>query len=74
MGWLQFEAMGLDRVKVPLAVSYVTTICFSRLHESPMTISSSNGRSKVRRIFLPAGHGICHQVHLEQFAAPERSR
>jgi len=23
MAWLQFEAMGLDRVRVPLAVSYV---------------------------------------------------
>jgi aconitate hydratase len=30
MAWLQFEAMGLDRIKVPLAVSYAP----AGLHES----------------------------------------
>jgi aconitate hydratase len=71
MTWLQFEAMGLDRVKVPLAVSYVdhnmvqSNFMNSDDHKFLQTVAAKYGAH-----FSRPGNGICHQVHLEQFAAP----
>lgn len=71
MTWLQFEAMGLDRVKVPLAVSYVDHNMLQQNFMNPddhlflQTVAARYGA-----YFSKAGNGICHQVHLEQFAAP----
>ena len=71
MAWLQFEAMGLDRVKVPLAVSYVDHNMVQSNYMNPddhiflQTIAAKYGA-----YFSKPGNGICHQVHLEQFAAP----
>ncbi len=71
MTWLQFEAMGLDRVKVPLAVSYVDHNMLQQNYMNPddhmflQTVAAKYGA-----YFSKPGNGICHQVHLEQFAAP----
>lgn len=71
MAWLQFEAMGLDRVKVPLAVSYIdhnmlqTDFMNPDDHKFLQTVAAKYGA-----YFSRPGNGICHQVHLEQFAAP----
>lgn len=71
MAWLQFEAMSLDRVKVPLAVSYVdhnmvqSDYMNSDDHMFLQTVAARYGA-----YFSRPGNGICHQVHLEQFAAP----
>ena len=71
MTWLQFEAMGLDRVKVPLAVSYVDHNMLQQNFMNPddhtflQTVAAKYGA-----YFSKPGNGICHQVHLEQFAAP----
>jgi aconitate hydratase len=71
MTWLQFEAMGLDRVKVPLAVSYVDHNMLQQNFMNPddhiflQTVAARYGA-----YFSKPGNGICHQVHLEQFAAP----
>jgi len=71
MTWLQFEAMGLDRVKVPLAVSYVDHNMIQSDYMNPddhmflQTIAAKYGA-----YFSRPGNGICHQVHLEQFARP----
>ena len=71
MAWLQFEAMGLDRVKVPLAVSYVdhnmvqSNFMNPDDHKFLQTVAAKYGA-----YFSRPGNGICHQVHLEQFAAP----
>lgn len=73
MAWLQFEAMGLDRVKVPLAVSYVDHNMLQQDYMNPddhkflQTVAARFGAW-----FSRPGNGICHQVHLEQFAAPGR--
>ncbi|MBI5638844.1 MAG: aconitate hydratase [Nitrospirae bacterium] len=73
MTWLQFEAMGLDRVKVPLAVSYVDHNMLQQNFMNPddhiflQTVAARYGA-----YFSKPGNGICHQVHLEQFAAPGR--
>ncbi len=73
MTWLQFEAMGLDRVKVPLAVSYIDHNMLQSDYMNPddhlflQTVAAVYGA-----YFSKPGNGICHQVHLEQFAAPGR--
>ena len=71
MTWLQFEAIGIDRVKVPLAVSYVDHNMIQTNYMNPddhlflQTVAAKYGA-----YFSRPGNGICHQVHLEQFAAP----
>jgi aconitate hydratase len=73
MTWLQFEAIGIDRVKVPLAVSYVDHNMLQQNYMNPddhlflQTVAAKYGA-----YFSRPGNGICHQVHLEQFAAPGR--
>ncbi len=71
MTWLQLEAIGPDRVKVPLAVSYVDHNMIQSNYMNPddhlflKTISARYGA-----YFSRPGNGISHQVHLERFAAP----
>ena len=71
MAWLQFEAMGLDRVKVPLAVSYVDHNMLQQDYMNPDDhLFLQTVAAKFGAYFSRPGNGICHQVHLEQFAAP----
>lgn len=71
MTWLQFAAIGIERVRVPLAVSYVDHNMLQSDHMNPddhmflQTVAARYGA-----YFSKPGNGICHQVHLEQFAAP----
>ncbi len=71
MAWLQFEALGVERVQVDLAVSYVdhntlqTNFRNADDHRFLRTVASKYGA-----LFSPAGTGICHQLHLENFAKP----
>ena len=74
MAYLQFEAMGLDKVKNELAVSYVdhntVQVGFENFddHEYLRTVANNKGV-----VFSRAGNGICHQVHLERFALPGKT-
>ncbi|MBI5635067.1 MAG: aconitate hydratase, partial [Nitrospirae bacterium] len=71
MAWLQFEAMGLDRVRVPLAVSYVDHNMLQQDYMNPDDhLFLQTAAAKYGAYFSRPGNGICHQVHLEQFAAP----
>ena len=73
MAWLQFEAMGLDRVRVPLAVSYVDHNMLQQDYMNPDDhLFLQTAAAKYGAYFSRPGNGICHQVHLEQFAAPGR--
>ncbi|MDA8082753.1 MAG: aconitate hydratase [Nitrospiraceae bacterium] len=73
MAWLQFEAMGLDRVKVPLAVSYIDhNMVQSDFMNPDDHLFLQTVAAKYGAYFSRPGNGICHQVHLEQFAAPGR--
>jgi aconitate hydratase len=71
MTWLQFEAIGIDRVKVPLSVSYVdhnmvqSNYMNSDDHRFLQTVAARYGAH-----FSRPGNGISHQIHLERFAAP----
>ena len=71
MAYLQFEAMGIPRVKTEISVSYVdhntlqTGFENSDDHRYLQTMNSNYGIHYSR-----AGNGICHQVHLERFGRP----
>ena len=71
MAYLQFESMGLERVKADLAVSYVD--------HNTIQVGFENAddhaylRSVAQRygvVFSRPGNGICHQLHLERFGKP----
>jgi aconitate hydratase len=71
MAYLEFEAMGIPRVKTKLSVSYVdhntlqTGFENADDHRFLRTVAARYGI-----YFSRPGNGICHQVHLERFAAP----
>ncbi|NWF75999.1 MAG: aconitate hydratase [Nitrospirae bacterium] len=71
MAWLQFEAIGIDRVKVPLAVSYVDHNMIQSNYMNPddhLFLETVAGRYGA--FFSRPGNGISHQIHLERFASP----
>ncbi len=74
MCYLQFEAMGIPKVKTEISVSYVDHNTIQAGFENPddhkylQTIAAKYGI-----IYSRAGNGICHQVHLERFAKPGKT-
>lgn len=74
MAYLQFEAMGLDRVKSELAVSYIdhNTIQVSFENADDHRYLQSVA-SKFGIVFSRLGNGICHQLHLERFGVPGKT-
>ncbi|MBF0567114.1 MAG: aconitate hydratase [Nitrospirae bacterium] len=71
MAWLQFEAMGVDRVKVPLAVSYVDhNMVQSNFMNPDDHAFLESAAARFGAYFSRPGNGICHQVNLERFSAP----
>ncbi len=71
MAWLQFEATGTDRVKVPLAVSYVDhNMIQSNFRNPDDHLFLQTAAARFGAYFSRPGNGICHQVNLERFARP----
>ncbi|MBF0336711.1 MAG: aconitate hydratase [Nitrospirae bacterium] len=71
MAWLQFEAMGVDRVKVPVAVSYVDhNMIQSNYMNADDHAFLQSVAARYGAWFSRPGNGICHQVNLERFATP----
>ncbi|MBU0606510.1 MAG: aconitate hydratase, partial [Armatimonadetes bacterium] len=74
MAYLQFEALGVPRVKTELSVAYVDHNTLQSGPESAddhkylQTVAAKHG---VR--FSRPGNGICHQVHLERFGVPGKT-
>ncbi|NLX91484.1 MAG: aconitate hydratase [Firmicutes bacterium] len=74
MAYLQFEAMGIPRVKTELSVSYVdhntlqTGFENADDHRFLQTVAAKYGI-----YFSRPGNGICHQVHLERFGVPGKT-
>lgn len=74
MAYLQFEAMGLPRVRAELSVSYVDHNMLQtdfRNADDHRYLQTVAGRYGI--YFSRAGNGICHQVHLERFGAPGKT-
>jgi aconitate hydratase len=74
MAYLQFEAMGLDRVRNELAVSYVdhNTIQVG-FENADDHLYLQSVAAKYGIIYSKPGNGICHQLHLERFGAPGKT-
>jgi len=74
MAYLQFEAMGIPKVKTELSVSYVdhntiqTGFENADDHRFLQSVASKHGI-----YFSRPGNGICHQVHLERFGVPGKT-
>lgn len=74
LGWQQFEAMGLPGGRTELWVNYTdhnmlqTDYRNADDHRYLRSMSAKYGA-----FFSRAGNGICHQVHLERFAAPGKT-
>jgi aconitate hydratase len=73
MAWLQFEAIGVPRVKVPLSVSYVdhNTLQSDFMNADDHAFLES-AAARFGAYFSRPGNGISHQINLERFAAPGR--
>ena len=74
MAYLEFETMGIDRVKTEFSIAYVdhnTLQCgFENAddHRYLQTVAAKHGVH-----FSRPGNGICHQVHLERFGKPGKT-
>ncbi|MBI5789688.1 MAG: aconitate hydratase [Candidatus Schekmanbacteria bacterium] len=74
MAWLQFEALGVSRVKNELAVSYIdhnTLQCGFENADDHQFLQDM--AAKYGAYFSRLGNGICHQVHLERFGQPGKT-
>lgn len=71
MAYLQFEAMGIPKIQLETCVSYVDHNMLQTSYRNPDDhIYLQTAASKFGAYFSKPGNGICHQVHLERFAAP----
>ena len=74
MAYLQFEAMGTERVKTELSVAYIDHNTLQAGFENAddhryiQTVARKHGLR-----FSRPGNGICHQVHLERFGVPGKT-
>ena len=74
MAYLQFEAMGIDRVKTERSVAYIDHNTLQNGFENAddhryiQTVCKKHGIW-----FSHPGNGICHQVHLERFGKPGKT-
>ncbi len=74
MACLQFEAMGVDRVRTELSVSYVDHNMIQGDFRNPddhRYLQDVAARYGI--LFSPPGNGICHQLHVERFAEPGKT-
>jgi predicted aconitate hydratase len=69
--YLQFEAMGVPRVRTKVSVSYVDhQLLQADFRNADDHAYLQDIAAKYGIHYSRPGNGICHQVHLERFAAP----
>ncbi|MDD2417723.1 MAG: aconitate hydratase, partial [Oscillospiraceae bacterium] len=74
MAYLEFEAMGVPRVKTELSVAYIdhntlqTGFENADDHQYIQSVCKKHGL-----YFSRPGNGICHQVHLERLGIPAKT-
>ncbi|MCY6960594.1 aconitate hydratase [Clostridium brassicae] len=71
MAYLQFEALGVEKVKTKRSVAYID---HNMLQTGPENADDHKYIQTVAKkhgiYFSKPGNGICHQVHLERFGVP----
>ena len=74
MAYLEFEAIGISRVKTELSVSYVDHNTLQTDFKNPDDhIYLQSVAARYGLYFSRPGNGICHQIHLERFARPGKT-
>jgi aconitate hydratase len=74
MSYLQFEALGLKKVKTEISVSYVDhNMLQSGFENADDHRYLQSVANKYGIFFSRPGNGICHQVHLERFGVPGKT-
>ena len=74
MVYLELEALGIDRVRTELSVSYVDHNMIQADFKNPDDHRFlQSAAEKFGLYFSRPGNGICHQVHLERFAIPGKT-
>jgi len=74
MAYLEFETMGLDRVKTERSVAYIDHNTLQSGFENADDHRYIQSVCKKHGIYFSRpGNGICHQVHLERFGKPGKT-
>ena len=74
MVYLQLEAMDIDDIQTELSVAYIDHNMLQTGFENPDDHEFiQSAAAKYGLVFSKPGGGICHQVQLEQFAAPGKT-
>lgn len=74
MAYLEFETMGLDRVKTERSVAYIDHNTLQSGFENADDHRYIQSVAKKHGIYFSRpGNGICHQVHLERFGKPGKT-
>ena len=74
MAYIEFEAMGIPRVKTEKSVAYIDHNTLQSGFENADDHRFIGSVAKKRGIsFSRPGNGICHQVHLERFGIPGKT-
>jgi len=74
MAYLEFEAMGVPRVKTERSVAYIDHNTLQSGFENADDHRYIQSIAKKHGIYFSRpGNGICHQLHLERFGAPGKT-
>lgn len=74
MAYLEFEAMGVPRVKTERSVAYIDHNTLQTGFENADDHRFIQSIAKKHGIYFSRpGNGICHQVHLERFGIPGKT-
>ncbi len=74
MAYIEFEAMGIERVKTELSVAYIDHNTLQSGFENADDHRFIASVAKKHGIYYSRpGNGICHQVHLERFGVPGKT-
>ncbi len=74
MAYLEFEAMGVPRVKTERSVAYIDHNTLQNGFENADDHRFIGSICKKHGIYFSRpGNGICHQVHLERFGVPGKT-
>ncbi len=74
MAYLEFEAMGVDRVKTEKSVAYIDHNTLQTGFENADDHRFIQSVCKKHGVYFSRpGNGICHQVHLERFGKPGKT-
>ncbi len=74
MAYLEFETMGIPRVKTELSVAYVDHNTLQSGFENADDHRYLQSVARKHGVYFSRpGNGICHQVHLERFGKPGKT-